>query len=488
MATLISDEPPPAGNADSISDSAGLWGHPNGLTTLFFTELWERFSYYGMRAILMLYMVAALADGGMGLDTRTAATIYGVYTSSVYVTSIPGGLIADKFLGAKMCILIGGSIIALGHFTLAIHSIYAFYGGLLLIILGTGLLKPNISTLLGSLYSADDDRRDAGFSIFYMGINIGAALSPLVCGYLAQSEQFKNYIVGYGFKASDSWHFGFAAAGVGMIIGLAHFLVQYKRLGAKGAKPVKSAGGTASKMAAGQSADGENAGGDTASVSVEKLPLTKQEWNRLGAIAILFCFAALFWAVYEQDGSSLNLFADKLTDCSVAGWNFPSSWFQTLPAVYCIILAPTFSVLWVKMGRHQPSSPAKFAIGLALLGAGIAIMVPASLLAANGKVSPLWLVFSYLLQVLGEMCLSPVGLSTVTKLAPARFASSTMGMWMLATACGNFLAGYLAGFFDENSTTTLITMFGYMGGFLFLAAAILWGLTPTVRRLMGGIR
>jgi proton-dependent oligopeptide transporter, POT family len=340
----------------------------------------------------------------------------------------------------------------------------------------------NISTLLGSLYSADDDRRDAGFSIFYMGINIGAALSPLVCGYLAQSEQFKNYIAGYGFKASDSWHFGFAAAGVGMVIGLAHFLFQYKRLGSKGAKPVKSQSGSLSETASGEQTDA------SAPKVEEKLPLTKQEWNRLGAIAILFCFAALFWAVYEQDGSSLNLFADKLTDCSVAGWKFPSSWFQTLPAVYCIILAPTFSVLWVKLGRHQPSSPAKFAIGLALLAAGIAIMVPASLLAANGKVSPLWLVFSYLLQVLGEMCLSPVGLSTVTKLAPARFASSTMGMWMLATACGNFLAGYLAGFFDENSTTTLITMFGYMGGFLFLAAAILWGLTPTVRRLMGGIR
>ncbi len=482
MSTLVSDEPPNAGKSDSLSDSAGLWGHPNGLTTLFFTELWERFSYYGMRAILMLYMVAALSDGGMGLDTRTAATIYGVYTSSVYVTSIPGGLIADKFLGAKMCILIGGTVIALGHFTLALHSIYAFYGGLLLIILGTGLLKPNISTLLGSLYSADDDRRDAGFSIFYMGINIGAALSPLVCGYLAQSEQFKNYIVSYGFKASDSWHFGFAAAGVGMVIGLAHFLVQYKRLGAKGAKPKTAKAGNASDL----SSDAETS---TAEASKEeKLPLTKQEWNRLGAIAILFCFAALFWAVYEQDGSSLNLFADKLTDCSITGWKFPSSWFQTLPAVYCIILAPTFSVLWVKMGHRQPSSPAKFAIGLALLAAGIAIMVPASLLAANGKVSPLWLVFSYLLQVLGEMCLSPVGLSTVTKLAPARFASSTMGMWMLATACGNFLAGYLAGFFDENSTTTLITMFGYMGGFLFLAAAILWGLTPTVRRLMGGIR
>lgn len=481
MSTFVSDEAPEI--STSAKDAAGLWGHPSGLTTLFFTELWERFSYYGMRAILMLYMVASLSDGGMALDTRTAATIYGVYTSSVYVTSIPGGLIADKFLGAKLCILIGGSIIALGHFTLALHSEMAFYGGLLLIILGTGLLKPNISTLLGSLYSADDDRRDGGFSIFYMGINIGAALSPLVCGYLAQSEQFKKFIVGYGFKESDSWHFGFAAAGVGMLIGLAHFLFQYKRLGSKGARPLGSKSEATAIAASEAVSKTEDSDGNQ-----NKVPLTKQEWGRLGAIAILFGFAALFWAVYEQDGSSLNLFADRLTDCSLGGWKFPSSWFQTLPAVYCIILAPTFSILWVKLGKHQPSSPAKFAIGLALLGAGISIMVPASILAAQGKVGPGWLVASYLLQVLGEMCLSPVGLSTVTKLAPPRFASSTMGVWMLATACGNFLAGYLAGFFDESSTTTLITMFGFMGGFLFLAAAILWSLTPLVRKLMGGIR
>jgi len=476
MSTLVTDESAAPENSESRTDAAGLWGHPNGLTTLFFTELWERFSYYGMRAILMLYMVAAASDGGMAMDVKTAATIYGAYTSSVYVTSIPGGLIADKFLGAKMCILIGGCIIALGHFTLAIHSELAFYGGLLLIIFGTGLLKPNISTLLGTLYSRDDDRRDAGFSIFYMGINIGAALSPLVCGFLAQSEQFKNFIVGYGFKATDSWHFGFAAAGVGMLIGLAHFLFQYKRLGTKGARPIGK-----------QSAAEVSAVAETAAKE-EKLPLTKQEWSRVGAIAILFSFAAFFWAVYEQDGSSLNLFADRLTNCSIGGWKFPSSWFQTLPAVYCIILAPTFSVLWVKMGSRQPSSPAKFAIGLALLAAGIGIMVPASLLAAHGKVGPEWLVCSYLLQVLGEMCLSPVGLSTVTKLAPARFASSTMGVWMLATACGNFLAGLMAGNFDEKSTTALISMFGFMGGFLFLAAFVLWILTPLVRRLMSGVK
>lgn len=476
--TTTLDQTPPTNDSDSASDVTGLWGHPSGLTTLFFTELWERFSYYGMRAILMLYMVAALADGGMAMDTRTAATIYGAYTSAVYVTSIPGGLIADKFLGAKMCILIGGSIIALGHFTLAIHSQFAFYAGLILIILGTGLLKPNISTLLGSLYSRDDDRRDGGFSIFYMGINIGAALSPLVCGYLAQSEQFKSFIASYGFKPSDSWHFGFAAAGIGMLVGLAHFLFQYKRLGSKGSRPIGKQSLSKAEV------DSLSA----APKAEEKLPLTKQEWSRLGAIAILFSFAAFFWAVYEQDGSSLNLFADRLTDCSILGWKFPSSWFQTLPAVYCIILAPAFSVLWVKMGHRQPSSPAKFAIGLALLGAGIGIMVPASLLAAQGKVGPMWLVFSYLLQVLGEMCLSPVGLSTVSKLAPARFASSTMGVWMLATACGNFLAGYLAGFFDENSTSTLISMFGFMAGFLFLAAIVLFCLTPLVKRLMSGIR
>lgn len=459
------------GDAVSLNDKSGLFGHPSGLTTLFFTELWERFSYYGMRAILVLYMVAPLSQGGLGFTNSVAAQIYGFYTMCVYVVAIGGGIIADKYLGPKLCILIGGSIIAVGHFTLAIHKIEAFYAGLILIVLGTGLLKPNISSLLGRLYSKDDDRRDGGFSIFYMGINIGAALSPLVCGYLAQSPNFQKYIVSQGFQPHDSWHFGFAAAGFGMIIGLAHFLFQYKKLGGAGGRPVVE-----------KQLDGAEGS------KVEKQPLSGDEIKRLGAIGILFFFAMLFWAVYEQGGSSLNLFADKLTNNSIFGWEFPSSWFQSLPAVYCILLAPVFSFLWVKMGHKQPSSPAKFAIGLALLGGGIALMVPASMLATHGKVDPMWLVASYWLQVLGEMCLSPVGLSTVTKLAPIRFASITMGTWFLATAAGNWLAGYMASFFDEKNTSGMVTLFGTMGGILFAAALVLWLLTPLVRKLMVGIR
>lgn len=462
---------------DTRLDRSGLFGHPRGVTTLFFTELWERFSYYGMRAILVLYMVAPVAQGGLGFDTRLAATIYGAYTMFVYLTAIPGGFIADRLLGARKCILLGGVVIALGHFTLALHSLYAFYGGLALIVLGTGLLKPNISSMLGSLYSKDDDRRDAGFSIFYMGINIGAALSPIACGFLAQSPQFKSWLSSLGMNPHTSWHFGFAAAGIGMLFGLMHFLLQYNRIAHAGSQPPRKDLGqlaeTASKSPRGAAKD---------------QPLTKEEWKRLGAIAFLFVFTMLFWAVYEQGGSSLNLFADKLTNNQMIGFEYPSSWFQSLPALYCIMLAPVFSFLWIKMGKKQPSSPAKFAIGLLLLGLGIALMVPASFLAATGKVSPMWLVWSYLLQVFGEMCLSPVGLSTVTKLAPKRFQSSTMGFWFLATALGNMLAGYMAGFFDEKNTDALVTLFGFMGGLMLMAALALFALTPLVRKLMSGVK
>ncbi|HEY9788349.1 MAG TPA: peptide MFS transporter [Candidatus Obscuribacterales bacterium] len=457
---------PPQMETDASLDRSGLFGHPRGLTTLFFTELWERFSYYGMRAILVLYMVAPPAQGGLGFDTRLAATIYGVYTMSVYLTSIPGGLIADRLLGARLCILLGGIIIACGHFTLAFPSLFAFYGGLLLIVLGTGLLKPNISSMLGTLYGKDDDRRDGGFSIFYMGINIGAALSPLVCGYLAQSPQFKGWLQSIGMDPNASWHFGFAAAGVGMIIGLTHYLAQYNHIVNAGNKPLER----------------------KTERAANEPPLTIEEWKRVGAIACLFVFNILFWAVYEQGGSSLNLFADKLTRNEILGIEFPSSWFQSVPAVYCIVLAPVFSWLWIAMGKKQPSSPAKFSIGLFLLAAGIALMVPASLLAASGKVSPMWLVVAYFLQVVGEMCLSPVGLSTVTKLAPQRFQSSTMGLWMVGMGLGNLLAGFMAGFFDETNTNALIGLFGFMGVFTCAAAAVLYLLTPTVRKLMSGVK
>jgi POT family proton-dependent oligopeptide transporter len=447
-----------------------IFGHPAGLATLFFTEMWERFSYYGMRALLMLYMVASLQQGGLGFTTRDAATIYGVYTMAVYMTSIPGGFIADRFLGCRKAILIGGLIIALGHFSLAVPMLPFFYFGLICIVLGTGMLKPNISSMVGKLYPEGDNRRDAGFSIFYMGINIGAAISPIVCGFFAQHPAFKAWLVSVGLPAESGWHFGFGAAGVGMLVGLGHLIWQRKLLHGIGDKP--NAIDTS-----GSDPEAPESGG-----------LSKEEKDRLMAIACLFGFNILFWAVYEQGGSSLNLFADKLTRNEIFGMPFPSSWFQSVPAVFVIVLAPVISELWLKLGDRQPSSPAKFSMGLLFLGLGIALAVPASMLAASGKVSPLWLMGVFFLQVVGELCLSPVGLSTVTKLAPARFLSMTMGVWFVSMALGNLLAGYLAGFFEENNVNALVSLFGGMAGVCIVAAAILFAALPKVRTLMSGVR
>jgi POT family proton-dependent oligopeptide transporter len=450
----------------SHHDTDGLAGHPKGMTTLFFTEMWERFSYYGMRALLVLYMVAVPGQGGLGFSMKDATGLYGVYTMMVYMGSIPGGMIADKILGARLSVLIGGIIIAAGHFSLAVKELPFFYAGLVLIVVGTGLLKPNISTMLGGLYDANDTRRDAGFSIFYMGINIGAAISPLVCGFLAQSVQFKGYLQSIGIDPNSSWHFGFAAAGVGMLLGLVQFVMHGKRLGDVGAKP--------------QARSKE----DKAQV-VE--PLSTDELKRLGAIGLLFFFEVLFWTVYEQGGTSLNLFADLLTRNEIFGMQFPSSWLQSVPAIFCIAMAPLFAAFWIKLGNKQPSSPAKFCYGLLFLSLGIGLMVPASMLSADGRVSPLWLCSSYFFQVVGEMCLSPVGLSTVTKLAPVRFASSTMGIWFLATAVASWIGGQLSGFFDAKATSTLVWLFGSMAGAGLVATLILFFLTPTIRKLMGKV-
>lgn len=440
--------------------------HPKGLSTLFFTELWERFSYYGMRAILVLYMVTPPIAGGLGFDVKTAASIYGTYTMSVYLMSLPGGFIADRFLGAQMSVLLGGIIIACGHFTMVFNDITFFYTGLVLIAVGTGLLKPNISTMVGSLYEKNDPRRDSGFSIFYMGINLGAVLAPLVCGYLAQSENFKALLLSWGFDPNGGWHWGFGAAGIGMTLGLVVFLLQKHRLGDAGKK-------------AAPAKPGESA--------LPKEPLTKAEWKRVGAIVIFFLFTMLFWAAYEQKGASLNLFALKLVNTEVFGWAFPSSWLQSLTAFFVIGLAPLFSMLWVRLGDRQPSSPAKFTLGLVFIGLAYALIVPACALTASGKVSPFWLVGLYFLEVVGEMCLSPVGLSTVSKLAPAKVLGLMMGIWFLASSLGNKLAGFFAGFFDASNPETLMILYGSISAGTLIAAGILALLTPRIRRLMGDV-
>ena len=452
-----------------VTEGPGLLGHPRGLPTLFFTEMWERFSYYGMRAILVLYMVATPAQGGLGFSVKEAASIYGTYTMSVYLTGIPGGLIADHILGLRLAVLFGGIIIALGHFSLTVAQMPFFYGGMVLIAAGTGLLKPNISGLVGRLYGANDPRRDSGFSIFYMGINIGSLMAPLVCGYLAQSDRFKGFLAARGFDPAGSWHWGFGAAGVGMTIGLIVYLLNQRRLRQATERNPASA-----------ATDGPK--------SAPKVPLTSADWKRIAAIFIFFLFTILFWAAYEQKGASLNLFAKSLVRTEIFGWAYPSSWLQALTPFFVICLAPLFSYLWVRIGDRQPSSPIKFTLGLLSIGLAFILLVPASALTASGRISPLWLVGVYFLEVVGEMCLSPVGLSTVTKLAPLKLVGIMMGVWFLAASLGNKLAGYISGFFDAANSWTLMKMYGGIAIGLLVSAGILALLVPYVKRLMGPVR
>ena len=437
-----------AETADSkFRDTSGIAGHPRGLSTLFLTEFWERFSYYGMRAILILYMVAPLEEGGLGYDVPRATGIYGTYTMAVYLTALPGGWIADRYLGARLAVLIGGSIIALGHFSMAFPSVASFYAGMGLITAGTGLLKPNITTMVGGLYSQDDPRRDGGFSLFYMGINLGAMLAPLVCSYLGQRV---------------NWHLGFAAAGVGMVLGLAQYVAHRKRLKSVGGRPQRTA---------------------TSGFEIPKQPLTRLEINRLVVIGVLFFFSILFWTAFEQSGSSFNLFADRHVNTTVFGFSFPSGWFQSVNSFFILALAPVFSLLWVRWGNRQPSSPTKFSLGLLFLGVGMLIIAVASSYIGAGKVSPWWLVAMYFIHTVGELCLSPVGLSTVTKLAPARMVGLMMGVWFLSVSLGNKFAGWVAGFYQDDSGT-LFRLYGTLGLIVLAGAALLGVISPFIRRLI----
>ena len=347
-------------------------------------------------------------------------------------------------------------------------SMASFYGGMALIAIGTGLLKPNISGLVGSLYGENDPRRDSGFSLFYMGINIGAVLAPLVCGYMAQSAGFKSLVAGMGYDPSTSWHWAFGAAGVGMTLGLVIYVASRRRLAHVGARPSPRA--------------------RTAAAAASAAPLTPSDWKRIGAIFVFFLFTILFWGAYEQKGASLNLFALHLVRNEIFGLRFPSSWLQSLTPFFVILLAPIFSVLWVKMGRRQPTSPMKFALGLTFIGLAYVLLVPGAALTAQGRISPLWLVGLYFLEVAGEMCISPVGLSTVTKLSPARLVGIMMGVWFLAAALGNKLAGFLSGFFVANDAGTLVRLYGGIAVGLLLSAAILALLRKKVEALMGGVR
>lgn len=505
-------DPTPAATGADLAADRSFFGHPRGLSTLFFTEMWERFSYYGMRAILLLFMVAPVANGGLGLPDSIGGPIYGLYTSMVYLVALPGGWFADRILGQQRSVMWGGIVIMFGHISLAMEGAGFFLLGLFLVIMGTGLLKPNISTIVGQLYGEDDHRRDAGFSLFYMGINLGAFAAPLVCGYLAQSPAFQETLLSWGMDPARSWHWGFGAAAVGMFFGILQYILGRKHLRGAGLEP-------GAPLAPGSIRLGNGAliglivggglllmlGGQAVMdvmPSINKVmgfvllltPLAFFAWlltagsrdrderKRHLVILVLFLGASVFWSAFEQAGSTLNLFADRSTRTSILGFGFPASWFQSVNALFIIALAPVFALLWVRMGKREPSSPAKFAAGLLFLSLGFALLIPAAGLAGTGmQVSPMWLVGTYLLHTIGELCLSPVGLSAMTKLAPVRYAGLMLGVWFLAASVGNFIGGNVAGFY---STFTPQQIFIAVTVFVLAAALLMAVFVKPIKRMM----
>lgn len=447
-----------------------------------------------MRALLILFMTAPAARKGLGFATPEAGAIYGLYTGMVYLLALPGGWVADRILGARRTVLIGGVIIALGHFCLAIPSVITFFIGLVLIVSGTGLLKPNVSTMVGQLYPAHDPRRDAGFSIFYVGINLGAFLAPLICSYAGENI---------------NWHVGFAIAGIGMTIGVIQYALSTRTLGDAGAKPfvtsvekakfrwgivafvlILAVCGTLSYYGLLSIQNLSSGFGVMLTAIVVVLfagmllfgKWSREERSRLIAIFVLFAAAALFWSIYEEAGSTLNLFAERNTNRSVPGMSqpFPAGWFQSLPALFVIAIAPIFAWLWVKLGERNPSSTIKFSIGLLFGGLSFIILIP---IAGKIGVSPIWLTLTYLLQTIGELCLSPVGLSAMTKLAPQRIGGLIMGIFFLSISVGDYISGRLASIYD---TMPLPKLFGTVGAIAVVLAFVLALLNGPMKRLTAG--
>lgn len=495
-------------------DTKGFFGHPMGLSTLFFTEMWERFSYYGLRPLLVLFMSAALAQGGFGIERKQASAIVGIYAASVYLASLPGGWVADRLLGLRRAILVGAVLIALGHLSIGLsafaHGKITFFVGLIFIVLGTGLLKPNISAIVGDLYPEGGARRDAGFSIFYMGINSGAVLGQTVTGLLGEK---------YG------WHLGFGAAGVGMLIGLVFFIIRsQKTLGNLGLETTKHpdpviqarqqrtikvslAGGlgllalVVVLAAVGMIHIDPQAIGHSMTYILVGMAilyfayififggLNGEEKKRVVVIAILFAFAAVFWSAFEQAPTSLNLFAKDFTNRSIGSWEIPATWFQNVNSIFIVLLAPVFAAIWLSLAKRgaNPSSPTKFAFGLLAGGAGFGIMILAaySVVSSNGaiKVSPLWLVVSYIFQTVGELCLSPVGLSSMTKLSPRKYVGQMMGIWFLATALGNLIAGLVGGNVDPEKLDQMPKLFIATTASLVVAGLLLAALSPFIKKL-----
>jgi proton-dependent oligopeptide transporter, POT family len=497
-------------------------GHPIGLSTLFFTEMWERFSYYGIRPLLVLFMSAAIMDGGFGFEREQASAIVGIYAACVYLASLPGGWIADRLLGLQKAILYGAICISAGHISIGISAFLGgkvtFFLGLVLIVIGTGLLKPNISAIVGDLYPEGGSRRDAGFSIFYMGINLGALLGQTITGFLGEKI---------------GWHWGFGAAGVAMLLGLFVFATRRKStLGSIGVEPTKhpdpqvqartekiikisiavfivllalvfilaSTGTiTINAKAVAQSMTYILVGVVVLyflyifTLGSIETPLTVDEKKRILVIAILFMAAAVFWSAFEQAPTSLNLFAKDFTQREVFGFEIPATWFQSINPLLIILLAPVFAYIWTWLGQRNMdlSSPAKFALGLFFAAIGFLFMIFAAneVLTSNGqlKVSMFWLVASYFFQTVGELCLSPVGLSSMTKLSPRRFVGQMMGIWFLAAAVGNLIGGLVGGRVDPEKLDQMPTLFTYTTLSLLIATVVLAALIIPIRRMMKDI-
>jgi proton-dependent oligopeptide transporter, POT family len=514
--TGVATDSPPPGLEEWTSDKR-FFGHPRGLSTLFATEMWERFSFYGIRPLLVLFMTAALAEGGFGFERGQASAIVGIYAASVYLASLPGGWIADRLLGLRRAVLYGAVLISLGHISIGLSSFLGgkvpFFVGLVLIVLGTGLLKPNISAVVGDLYPEGGARRDAGFSIFYMGINTGAFAGQLITGFLGEQV---------------GWHFGFGAAGVGMLLGLIVYVLRApKTLGPIGVEPTRLSDPVAQArqenrvkvtVAAGLAIlvlvivlvatgaigiDPQAVGHGMTYVLVGTAiayfiylfaagGLNGDEKRRMAVIFVLFLAAAIFWSAFEQAPTSLNLFAADFTDRQYGGWEMPATWFQSINSLFVILLAPLAAATWLWLGRRPGgdlSSPAKFSLGLAMAAIGFGLMIiPANRIVESGgvlKVSGWWLTASYFFQTVGELALSPVGLSSMTKLAPRRYVGQMMGVWFLASSVGNLIAGLVGGSVDPNKLEQTPKLFTATTLFLVASAVVLALLVRPIKRMMG---